>query len=1058
MRHRSAFFVCLRRLVFATLLILIAVFAKAGGPKYVVGSSFFTAGSPGQPITWANGTITYYTDQGNLSPILAGPDADAFVADAFSRWSAPSTVALTAIHGGQLAEDVSGANVIRNPDRSITMPADIQPSATSMPVGVVYDYDGTVTDALLGAGAGESDQCFTNAVFGGPDAFVATGNFAHALIVLNGNCILQTSDLLESKYRLMRVLGTVLGLDWSQLNLNVITGVPRHPTTDDQAGFPLMHAIDLPACVPITMCYPDPANLKMDDRAAISRLYPVTAANISQLPGKQTLANNTVRISGKVRFTDRGGNSTQGMQAVSVVARWIDPSTGQPSGRYAASAVSGFLFRGNAGNSISGFADPTGVAYDQFGSTDVTLEGFFDLAGLELPNATSGQYQISVEPIDPLWSTSVGPYQPNQVSPSGSFSPVTLNVALGNDFSQDVPMLGSATLTHSDPGNVTWGSPLPTPPTGSWRGGLGDYAETNYFWLNAQPNRTMAVEVSALDETGHATEQKVRPMIGMWSMTDPEGTAPGAMSFFPFNIGVVGTTRLSVQVLSPGPLRIGIADLRGDGRPDFAYTAHVLYGDSASPTRLSVRGGMPITLTGLGFKAGMTVSVGNTGAPVMAAFPNQILAVAPALPDGVQSVTITDPTNGSYSSMVNVFTFGAAATDGMLITQSNPAIPVGGQTPSPIRVSVTAADGITPVDGATVQWIVNNNAKLSLCGTSACSAITDESGHAETRVTLGAAGSTTVTAQLAPAAYPNKQVQTTLSSTTAAKSISLLPMKIWGTQGMSLTVPLTARVLTSSGTPVGGQTLNFSITAGSGTLTPPTVTTGADGYAFSTLQIGSLSGEVDAVVCAVGGGIVCPGLNVFQVPSSALRLQPVSGAQQAITIGQSFTALRVRAVDSSNPPNPVSGVPITFNSTLLRPSGGPGSGGPGSEPIGRNPERVIVGSSKTTLISDADGYATVIPPNAGGSQALEVDVSADPGNGAALQFSLEILPPVLGRSQSRPGGSQPVWKLPVVSLPWYPVFGFLEFTDSADDAWRPAQREEEEPAFHQAAHPKENER
>jgi hypothetical protein len=87
--------------------------------------------------------------------------------------------------------------VIRNPDRSITMPADIQPSATSTPIGVVYDYDGTVTDALLGAGAGSHDQCFTNAAFGGPDAFAPTGNFAHALIVLNGNCILQTSDLLD---------------------------------------------------------------------------------------------------------------------------------------------------------------------------------------------------------------------------------------------------------------------------------------------------------------------------------------------------------------------------------------------------------------------------------------------------------------------------------------------------------------------------------------------------------------------------------------------------------------------------------------------------------------------------------------------------------------------------------------------------------------------------------------------------------------------------------------------------------------------------------------------
>jgi len=185
---------------------------------------------------------------------------------------------------------------------------------------------------------------------------------------------------------------------------------------------------------------------------------------------------------------------------------------------------------------------------------------------------------------------------------------------------------------------------------------------------------------------------------------------------------------------------------------------------------------------------------------MLAVYPNQIVATAPALPDGVQSVTISDPSDGGYTSMADVITFGAAATDTMQITQSNPVIPVGGQTPNPIRVTVRAADGVTPVDGATVQWSVNNGATLSLCNATTCPAITDESGHSETRVTLGASGTTTVTAQLAPAAYPNKQAQTTLSSSVSSKSISLLPMKIWGTGGMSLNIPVTARVLTTSGT------------------------------------------------------------------------------------------------------------------------------------------------------------------------------------------------------------------------------------------------------------------
>lgn len=51
---------------------------------------------------------------------------------------------------------------------------------------------------------------------------------------------LQSSQLTDVECRLVRVLGSVLGLGWSQLNLNVITGNPS-ATPDDFAGFPVMH-------------------------------------------------------------------------------------------------------------------------------------------------------------------------------------------------------------------------------------------------------------------------------------------------------------------------------------------------------------------------------------------------------------------------------------------------------------------------------------------------------------------------------------------------------------------------------------------------------------------------------------------------------------------------------------------------------------------------------------------------------------------------------------------------------------------------------------------------
>jgi hypothetical protein len=229
----------------AVILLLIALvgIARAGGPEYVAGVGYFNTGLAGQPVTWPSGAISYFTDQGSLSPILAGPGADAFVADAFSRWTSVPTSAVTATRAGQLAEDVSGANVILNADRTITMPADIQPSATATPVAVVYDADGAVTDALIGSGA--SADCFTNAAFGRVDAFTIDGHFAHALVILDRKCAKTAANLPDLKYRLVRVLGQVFGLGWSQLNMNAITNSPP-PTADGRAGLAAMHAQDLP--------------------------------------------------------------------------------------------------------------------------------------------------------------------------------------------------------------------------------------------------------------------------------------------------------------------------------------------------------------------------------------------------------------------------------------------------------------------------------------------------------------------------------------------------------------------------------------------------------------------------------------------------------------------------------------------------------------------------------------------------------------------------------------------------------------------------------------------
>jgi hypothetical protein len=217
-------------------------------------------------------------------------------------------------------------------------------------------------------------------------------------------CAATSTQLPDVQYRLVRVLGRILGLGWSQANVNVQTRNPA-PSSADFAGFPVMHFTDSTSCVPITACYSNAAVPTVDDIDALTRLYP--GSGNPQATG---------RLYGSVYFTDASGNALQPMQGVNVVARLM--VLGQPSRQYVATSVSGFAFCGNAGNIIDGYLNGNGLPYDRWGSNDPSLEGFFDLGQLTIPTGqTTAQYQLSVEPLDPLWSMGVEPYAPTQVTP-----------------------------------------------------------------------------------------------------------------------------------------------------------------------------------------------------------------------------------------------------------------------------------------------------------------------------------------------------------------------------------------------------------------------------------------------------------------------------------------------------------------------------------------------------------------------------------------------------------------------------------------------------------------
>jgi len=926
-------------LAVAAFLICAIVPSRAGGPAFVAGSGYNT-GVEGQPLIWAGGSVQYYTDQGNLSPILTGPQADAFVATAFSAWTTIPGVALTATQAGHLAEDVNGSNIETNGQGVVTDPADITPDATGTPVGIVYDYDGTVTDAILGEGAGDIADCFTNAVYGSPDNFSSAGNIVHALVVINGICAATSAQLPDVQYRLVRVVARTVGLGRSQANLNVITGNPP-PTQAQFAGFPVMHFTDPITCVPISQCYPNAALPKMDDMEALTRLYP--ASNNPQPAG---------RIYGSVYFTDASGIAGQQMQGVNVVARLM--VAGLPSGQYVVTSVSGFLFCGNAGNIINGYLNANGQLYSQWGSNDPTLEGFFDLGELMIPSGqTIAEYQLSVEALDPVWSMGVEPYGPTQVTPSGTFAPVVVTVTNGSNAERDILMLQDEVAeTHPGSGS-TYANPAALPQGGAWGSWISGYGSADFFEFTAQANRTASVAVTALNEAGAPTENKLLPVIGIWELSDESGDPAPAATSSAFNSTTFGMTRLDAQFTVSETYRVAVADFRGDGRPDYFYQASLLYSDSVTPARLSLAGGVT-TLAGIGFNPGLQVSVAGNAGTTLSATASRIQATVPAgSQDGIATLQVTNPVSGAFSQMIGALTYGAAATDLLLLLQgAEPSTPVGAQAANPIRVGAVAADGVTPVSGATIAWSSNNGALFSVCGGAAfCSILTDEAGESSSWVTPTATGPSTITVALAPATYspPQSQLATLVGTSTTLDLAAVTPTR-WVGQGATIAVPLTVEAL-DLGVPIANVTVNFTLTQGTAALSAGSAITNSSGFATITANLTNQNASVQVSACVAPANKPCQSFALLSTPASLWTLQTVSGSLQFVLTGQQFQPLVMRVTDGSASENPVMGVNVYFATTLTQISESPGGDG----------VPVLLGSSQVQIVSTQGGLASISP-------------------------------------------------------------------------------------------------
>lgn len=980
-----------RRAGILIVLLLIAMASWAGGPAYVAGRTGFNAGLSGTPVRWAGTEIFYYTDQGNLSSLEQQNSINALVADAFSRWTSVPTVALKATRAGSLDEDVSGANVTLS-GSTLTMPADIQPNSTK-PMAFIYDADGAVTEALLGAGA--SRLCATNFVFGGPDRFTADGHIAHALLVLNGTCVTASVDIVVLRYQLVRAIGRALGLDWSQVNDMVETNRPASPSTDQVAGYPVMHPMGS-LCTVGAGCLSNADQLRMDDRMAISRLYPVTSDNVSVLPGKTIFAGATGRVSGHIWFG--AGSSATGIQGANVVARLFDTNTNSASTKTVAASVSGFLYSGNSGNIVTGYTDSAGQRYDRWGSDDISMRGYFDLAGLEIPSgSTSATYQITIEPLNPNYTgaLSVGPFKSTQVSPPGTAAPILVTISAGSAVTQDITLSGSPAEDSDLYEPHSFDSPRAIPGSGLWAAALRELGDVDWHAFDVQAGHTFAIDVTPIDRGAPATA-KALPVIGIWdASTAKDGTPLVAQTYF--NAGMRATTRLQSSLPS-GSYKIAITDARGDGRPDFLYRARLLYGESVAPGHAV--GGTVLTIHGSGFTADLRVKVGGTDAPLLSFVPGKLLVSAPTLPDGSYSLTIEDPATGATVSINNAVTYGGAAGSTLqLLEGGNPPVPVGTKAPYPFRVRVLAADGVTPVSGASVRFLSPSaSVLLPPCNTQDCTVASDGTGQASVWMLVKAAEVTTVTASLSGGA----SVSATVTGVSAPLAVAAAPPKIYIARNSSASVPLLVRVV-GNGLPLLGRVVEFTVMLGAGNLSAMSATTDSNGEASATLNIASMDSEIRVSACVgVAPQTSCDVFYVYAVTmSGGTRLVKTSGDEQYVSPGALFLPVGVRLNDLSDPPNTVAGAPVTFRMVAFKNSNSSRTLN-GEVLRGHYSGQVAVASQEVTLNSNAWGEARYTPNVSGAGLLVSIQVVSGASTAEFTLHTWEADTPATQTKSSKP--------------------------------------------------------
>jgi hypothetical protein len=587
---------------------------------------------------------------------------------------------------------------------------------------------------------------------------------------------------------------------------------------------------------------------------------------------------------------------------------------------------------------------------------------------------------VTFEPINPLYihTKSVGPYLDGSPQPSGTPAPISVPaMSAGSSQTLTVSVADSAMGGYND-AIGTQAQPRILPASGLWAGRLSQVGQTDWFTFPVRGGRSFTIITIALDETGAPTSAKAIPSLGVWDAFDAVGsTAIGSETGL--NGAATGESWLQVSAAGDDIVRLGVADQRGDGRPDYAYQGWVLYADTVQPQRLPASGG-PIVIHGMGFRSTDTVQIGGQQALVTSISPNEITAIAPAAASGVTgsvNVEVNDlPIYYASTVIYGGLSYDSGTGDSLtLLTAPVSSVPIG--VPEPFTV-LALDSNLNPAGGVSVIFTVTSGTATMGCGLSTCTVTATGDGRATINVTAASSAWSAVTASLTNS---STSLRTEFYGGTPPTLASLSPM-LSLTAGATFTWTTQALVL-SSGIPLSAQSVAWQTTGSAITFQSGAVTSNSSGIAAKSLTVGPLAeGQTVTAKACLNGTNQCITFTAFGSRPEYASLQAVSRTSQTLSVSGTPAQITLRVLDMDG--NPMAGATVTLYQALYAWS-------PPCALHGPCIQGALLASQAATASSALDGTVNFSPASLS-AVATNLLALAVTGNTASVNIAIEQHP------------------------------------------------------------------